>query len=166
MNVFRAPPIVVIGLLASGCGGKAIVDGSNHTGAGGMTSSTTSSASSSQSTSSTSHTSTGVGGGAASCDTLHQDLQTKFEAAIACNPLINWISCDGQETVFNDCGCVYVANEHYPELAQAARNAYDAWVAEGCGPWDCYWCPPEPPAPWFCLGVEFDEGHCEPAYEL
>jgi hypothetical protein len=40
-------------------------------------------------------------------------------------------------TVPNQCACPALVNSARPELVTAAQQAYDAWVAAGCGPYAC-----------------------------
>ena len=140
--------------LAWSCGGKAVVDPPIHgqAGSGGQGATTTTTGS------------TGLGGeGAGSgCDGLMQDLTDAINAAQACDPTIYLAQCMGTAVVKDSCACDLVANENYPELVQAATDAYSAWVAAGCGPIPCYSCPPPPTSPWFC---DPNSSRCQPAYE-
>jgi hypothetical protein len=72
------------------------------------------------------------------CFALGEELDRTTSEAVGCNPTIDLLQCNGSELLFDRCGCKsVVANETKPELVQAARAAYDAWVAAGCGPFDC-----------------------------
>jgi hypothetical protein len=118
-----------------GCGATVVfeTDGSGGSGQGGS--------SSSGSPSSTKATSSGgvtTGG-------MCADLLAAFELAVveatACNPFISVPQCTGTAILLDTCGCpAIVANELQPGLVDAARTAYDAWVAAGCGPYDCQTC--------------------------
>lgn len=121
-------------LLPAACGGKVVVDAGGSGGEGGTPTTSTS-------------TSTATSGG---CDGPNLNLGTALDAALACNPAINAIQCDGSAVVHDHCGCAIVANEHSPDAVAAAQQAYNAWTAAGCGPYDCTLCPPPPPAPYFC----------------
>jgi hypothetical protein len=120
--------------ILAACGGKVVVDASGGgSGGGGGTLSTSSSTS-------------GDGG----CFQPDLDVAAALDAARACNPAINAIQCDGTAVIHDQCGCSIVANEHSPDAVAAAQQAYNAWTASGCGPYDCTLCPPPPPAPYFC----------------
>jgi hypothetical protein len=156
----------LLGLVAA-CGGKAVMDGESPTaqgGNGGATTSTTASTSSSTTTHTTTTITTGPGGwgGAGGCDALQSDFEQKLAAAQACDPAINAIQCSGDTVAFDLCGCDVVANDYHGAQAQAARDAFDLWVAGGCGPYECYACPPPPSSPWYC---DPTAKQCMPAYE-
>jgi hypothetical protein len=143
-------------LLALACGGEAVVDdvaaGGSGTGAGTGTG-----------TGAGTGTGTGTGSGTGpTCDTLEQDLAFWMAAAMACDPYINTIQCDGSMLIFDTCGCPVVANELNEDAAKAAIAAYEAWAGAGCGPYDCFACPPGPETPWYC-DASFEA--CVPAYE-
>ena len=135
------------------CGGKAVVDPPLHgrAGSGGQGATTTTG-------------STGLGGEGAGtgCNALDQNMMDALGAAQACDPSSSVNECTSAAVVKDTCGCEAVANQTAPGLVQAANDAYDAWVAAGCGPTPCYACPPAPPAPWYC---DIFTQHCQPAYE-
>lgn len=114
-----------------GCGANVVFDATGAGGAGGSSASTGGG---------------GAGGSAATgspCDILSSTLDDTILAATACDPFLNVASCTGSLVILDTCGCpAIVANELYPERAQAAQNAYDAWVAAGCGPYPCETCIP------------------------
>jgi hypothetical protein len=126
--------------LLGACGGKVVVDG---VGAGGGGSTTVTSAT-------TGVAATGAGGGSADCAALLQDFQTKLDVALTCNPAIDMAQCTGAAVVADTCDCQLVAGESSPEAVSASQLAHDAWVAAGCGPFDCDNCPPGPSTPWQC----------------
>jgi len=153
----------LVGLCAA-CGGKAVVDAQELTaqgGSGGKTTTTTTTTSSSSSTSSTS-TSPGGSGGAGGCDGLQQSFEQKLAAAQQCDPAINAVQCSGHTVVHDSCGCEVTANDYHATQAQAAEAAFNAWIAGGCGPMECYACPPPPSSPWYC---DPTAKQCMPAYE-
>jgi hypothetical protein len=131
--VIPALTLALVSLLA--CGGKVVVDAGGQGGDGG-----------SGGTTSASTTATGAGG----CEALGQALTTALGAALACNPALSSIQCDGSVVVEDGCGCQIAANEKDPAAAAAAKQAYVAWTAAGCGPFECAFCPPAPPAPYRC----------------
>jgi hypothetical protein len=117
-------------LLAAACGGKVAVD--QH-GAGGTSTATT----------------TGAGGGG--CESLGAALAAAVGAAQACSPVVGAVQCSGKTVVHDACGCPIVANDMQPDAAAAAEDAFAAWVASGCGPIECFACPPSPDStPWDC----------------
>lgn len=147
--------------LAGACGGKAVVDPEIQTGTGGSGAATTTSSTSSSSTTSSSSGTAGAGG-SASCEVLQDLLEEAIAVAQWCDPLINAAQCTGHTIIMDPCGCEVVANDTISDAAGQALAAYDAWVAQGCGPVDCMTCPPPPSSPWYCDG---DLMRCEPAYE-
>ena len=151
-------------LCVGACGGKAVVDSTTSSGSGGEGGTHPSTTSSTPTGSTTSSTPTGSTTSTSDpCDALQADLEAKLQQALACNPMLSVEQCTGELVVYDTCGCVLAANALAPNLAQAANLAYQAWVAAGCGPWDCAWCPPEPPSPWFCSADPSGQtGQCEP----
>lgn len=101
-----------LALLAAGCGGKVVVD---QPGSGG-------------------------GSGTTDCATLQTELAAAVAAAMACNPAVDQIQCDGTATVSDACGCPFVANEKNPAAVTAALDAYAAWTSGSCGPLACDAC--------------------------
>ncbi|MCC6522642.1 MAG: hypothetical protein IT373_08290, partial [Polyangiaceae bacterium] len=99
-----------LGLALSACGGKAVIDAAG-----------------------------GAGGSAPppSCAELEQDLLAKNDAATSCNPLLGVVQCSGTATIHDPCACSQVANEVEAAAVAAATQAYQAWTAAGCGPYDC-----------------------------
>ncbi len=73
-------------------------------------------------------------------------------AAMACNPTVSSIQCDGSALVPDQCGCLHIANEKYPDLVEAAKAAYDAWAGV---------CPTPPCLPDACLPLG-SAGYCSP----
>ncbi len=73
-----------------------------------------------------------------SCDVLSAQYEDAIRAATTCDPTLNSIQCDGTAVLNYTCGCPSILlNERNPELVLAAQQAYDAWVAGGCGPVPC-----------------------------
>jgi hypothetical protein len=133
--------------IIAACSGKAVVDppSSTSSGSGGATSTSSGTTSTTSSGTTTSTTSSGTGGTAPTCSSLEADLEDAWIAARRCNPSIDVDQCVG-EMVYDTCGCEWVSNAMFPELAAFAVEAYDVWVDHGCGPYDCAWCPPPMPA--------------------
>ncbi|MCC6525950.1 MAG: hypothetical protein IT373_25110 [Polyangiaceae bacterium] len=137
-----------LGLLAglgSACGGKAVLD----SGAGGGGGSATTSSTTSNTTSPTTTT--------VDCDSLKQALDDAVAAAVACWPSDPQPQCTGTAYVYDTCQCQILANETNPQAIAAALEAFDAWVAPGCGPWDCGFCPVFGPGACVPSG---NGGHC------
>jgi hypothetical protein len=128
--------------LLSACGGKVVVDGAFAGGGGSTTAETV--------TGATSTGATGTGGGNPECAGLLQDFQAKLAGAQTCNPTVNSEQCTGAVVVDDTCNCQVVAAGLSPEAVSASQLAHDAWVAAGCGPFNCDHCPPPPPAAWHC----------------
>jgi len=162
--VAYAPLGAAITVLAA-CGGKVVVDADGPAGtiatvgAGGAASAGPATVAATTGGGIVVGATSGAGG--ASCDGLLGDLQSKLDAAQACNPALEVVQCTGSKTVIDTCGCVAVANASPDYLAQAA-NSYAAWVSAGCGPFLCDHCPPPPQAKWFCSSAT---SKCTPAYE-
>lgn len=84
---------------------------------------------------------TGTGSGA--CDALLATYETAVDHARACSPLDPNIQCDGTVVLLDTCGCPsIVANEDLVGEVADAEAAYEAWVAAGCGPYQCESCTP------------------------
>ena len=83
-------------------------------------------------------------------------------AAQACNPALSVPQCSGTNTTVDLCGCPVVANDSSFQAAQLANMAFTTWVNAGCGPIECFTCPPPPDAPWFC---DPTSAVCKPAFE-
>jgi hypothetical protein len=145
--------------LAAACGGEAVVDAEGGAGHGGSTTTstttgtttgTTSSTTTSTSTGTGTSTGTSTGTGTDNCLILEQELAAAISAAQSCEPTDPVVQCDGSAFVYDYCMCQLLANEHNLEAIDWAFDAFDAWVASGCGPWLCEWCPPLLPG--FCAG--------------
>ena len=129
--------------LLMACGGKVVVEGSGTPGGGG--------GGASGSTSTTVGSSVVVGsGGAGGCAGLQADAIATLAAAQACNPGLDALQCTGTNTSVDLCGCPVVANDTAFTAAQLANMAFSTWVNAGCGPIECFACPPPPGSPWFC----------------
>jgi len=140
------------------CGGTAVIDGSDETGAGGAPTTATSTTTTVTTTTSSTATNTATN----VCDGLELGLVYRIDAAQSCNPYINTIQCSGAIVIYDRCGCEAVANDGLVDEAELAIDAYDDWVNAGCGPLDCDSCPPPASSPWYC--DPFEE-RCLPAYE-
>ncbi|MCA9594945.1 MAG: hypothetical protein KC776_16605, partial [Myxococcales bacterium] len=79
------------------------------------------------------------GGGAAgaNCAPLLKAVQDTLAEAVACNPAISSIQCDGSATSPDTCDCPVLLNEKTPDKVKAAQDAYKAWTTAGCGPFQC-----------------------------
>ncbi len=75
-------------------------------------------------------------GGAPDCTSLNNTRQQYLDAARVCNAELSG-QCTGSATVPNQCACPTLVNDGSPSDVQAAQDAYDAWVAAGCGPYAC-----------------------------
>lgn len=138
------------------CGGKVVVDGGGTPGEGGAggTSTTSTSSPSSQ-------VATGAGGSSDACAGLQADATATLAAAQACNPAISAPQCSGSNVTTDLCGCPVVANDSAFSAAQLANMAFKTWVSAGCGPFNCFTCPPPPSSSWFC---DPTEAICKPAF--
>lgn len=125
--------VLALSLLLAACGAKVafvVEDGGGTTQGGG-------SAQTGGGGSGTSNTGGSVSTGV-SCDVLSAQYEDAIRAATACNPTLSSIQCDGTAVLNDTCGCPSILlNERNPELVLAAQQAYDAWVAGGCGPVPC-----------------------------
>lgn len=139
------------------CGGKVVVDGAGTPGEGGAggTSTTTTT------TSPSSQAATGAGGANAACAGLQTDATATLAAAQACNPTLSVPQCSGTNVASDLCGCPVVANDSAFSAAQLANMAFKTWVSAGCGPIECFSCPPPPSSPWFC---DPTAAICKPAF--
>ena len=137
------------------CGGKVVVDGGGAAGEGGAGGSST------VTTTSSSVVAVGVGG-ASGCEGLQADAVATLAAAQACNPALSVPQCSGTNTTIDLCGCAVVANDSSFTAAQLANMAFGTWVMAGCGPFECFTCPPPPTSPWYC---DPTEAICKPAFE-
>ncbi|MFO0554964.1 MAG: hypothetical protein U0271_41690 [Polyangiaceae bacterium] len=144
--------LLLIGYLAIGlgCGAKVVYsqgDGDGGSGGGSSTNGTSSST-----------TSTGV-----DCAQLQADYLSKFDQATACNTCIDFDACGVGQVISDPCGCPAGTSDQ--GLATAAQEAFDAWVAAGCGPELCG----EPcfggDVKWFCSGDGTNcNGKCTAAF--
>jgi hypothetical protein len=139
------------------CGGKVVVEGGGTPGEGGAggTSTTGTTNPSGQ------VTATGAGGASQACAGLQADVTATVAAAQACNPGLDAPQCSGTNIVADLCGCPVVANNGSISAAQLANMAFKTWVSAGCGPFNCFTCPPPPTDPWFC---DPTEAICKPAF--
>lgn len=105
-----------------------------------------------------------TGTGSDQCAALLETLETAIDHARACTPLDPNIQCDGSVVLLDTCGCPsVVANENLITEIADAQAAYDAWVAAGCGPYDCVSCTPATEGG-FCDTMMGDpsKGRCTP----
>jgi hypothetical protein len=137
----------LLAIAASGCGGIAVIDGgdggrggagtTSATGGGGATVTSTVAVSSSNASTVTSTVSSTSSGGP-ECAAMLQALRDAVVAASACNACQVWPDlCQGGPLITDECGCKVVASTILDAEEQVARDAYNVWVAAGCGPLDC-----------------------------
>jgi hypothetical protein len=100
-------------------------------------------------------------GGAETCDGMLSIVLDELAKAQTCSPYVNTIQCSGKITAVDTCGCTVAANEGAGAVAASEQDAFDNWVGAGCGPHECYACPPAPPSPWYCDPTTLT---CKPAY--
>lgn len=144
--------------IVAACGGNVVVD------KGGSTTTTTTTGD----TGGTGGTG-GIGGtggtggvGAADvCGALEEQVKSALDAAQKCNPAISSLQCSGAVTALDTCGCPVAANEKNPQLADHELNVWNQWVGAGCGPYDCFACPPPPTSGWYC---DPNKGACTAAW--
>jgi hypothetical protein len=132
-----------LAMLLMACGGKVVVDGGAVPGEGGGGASSATTVGSSVAV-------TVGAGGAGGCAGLQADAIATLAAAQACNPALDASQCSGTVTSVDLCGCPVVANDAASSAAQLANMAFSTWVNAGCGPIECFACPPPPSSPWFC----------------
>jgi len=77
-----------------------------------------------------------AGAGGSNCTTLDTARAQALKTAAACVPEVDG-QCKTIVTVPNQCGCPSLVNSARPDLIMAAQQAYDSWVAAGCGPYPC-----------------------------
>jgi hypothetical protein len=97
------------------------------------------------------------------CAALLEAFETANDHARACSPLDPNIQCDGSVVLLDACGCPsVVANENLVAEIADAQAAYEAWVAAGCGPYECATCMPATNGG-FCETMgEPSKGRCTP----
>jgi hypothetical protein len=105
----------------------------------------------------------GSGGGAPTCASLFADLQAKVAAARVCDPSMSSIQCSDSLLISDECGCKVAANIKTPQLAQAAVDAFEAYVAFGC-PYGCGTPCASPGMGWYCGFSSSSTGICMPSY--
>jgi len=130
MILLRASTCSVLVVSLAACGGNVVFVADGETGSGGSGSTSSPSVATDASTSSVM---TG-----SSCDVLLEDFQDALRAANSCDPSLATPQCDGSAILDDTCGCPSVlANEKAPDVVASAQAAYDAWTAQGCGPFEC-----------------------------
>ena len=126
---------LVLALIASGCGGKVVLEGgSGDGGAGGMGGAASSSTSQDVSVGDTVSVTNGTG---VSCDTLLANMQDTLDAATACNACTGFDGCVVGVLLHDACGCDVQGNGSLTDEPLEATQAYNEWVAAGCGPFAC-----------------------------
>ncbi len=60
------------------------------------------------------------------CELLTAEANAAVAAAVACDPAVDSIQCNGSAVLTQDCVCPRVANEAHPELVEAAQKAINA----------------------------------------
>jgi hypothetical protein len=123
----------IAGLALVACSGEAVIDfpAAGGGGAGGSSSRASSGAAGGPA----SGPSTSSGG--TSCDSLYGTFRQALDEATLCNPCIDNDACIDGPQIHDECSCVVGASNDKPDAAKAAEDAYDAWIAAGCGPVDC-----------------------------
>ncbi|MBI4950470.1 MAG: hypothetical protein HY908_00405 [Myxococcales bacterium] len=149
-RVFWVSAVAVLG-----CGGKAVIDAGDGPGGGGAGGGTTTTTTTTTTTSTTTTTTTTV----LTCDGLYQVLEAAIASAVACDPLVNMVQCDGSAVIHDPCGCPVLANETSPAAVEAATDAYDAWTGAGCGPYLCG-LPCQPMSAGLCMATSGSSGTC------
>jgi hypothetical protein len=147
-------------LVSAACGGLVVFEeDGGEGGAGGQNPATTYVTAGVFVTSTTGATTTGMG---APCDLLTDELETAIDHARACSPLEPVVQCDGSAILLDLCGCPsVVANEHNQLEINDARAAYEAWVAAGCGPYECESCTPAKMGGFCFAPGDGTKGRCE-----
>lgn len=134
-------------VMASSCGGDAVVDGGGN---GGMSA-----------TSGSSTTGSAGQGGDADCDVLFDELADAFEAAVLCDPSMSVPQCSGQAIIKNRCGCDWAGNDLATAEVAAAQVAWAAVQDADCDapcPGPC----PDQGAHWACTHLPIGtDGTCE-----
>ncbi len=87
------------------------------------------------------------------CPALLERYRSAIEAARACDPTADAVSCNGAAGVSNECGCPVILNEQNPELVEVAHDLRNQWDSSGCA--EVTACPPIA-----CAPAEF--GTCTP----
>jgi hypothetical protein len=154
-------PVAIASMLVA-CSGEVVVDAGGTSGGGDGGAASTSSVGTGSSGSSGSGGTGSTGSGIGGCEGLEANLAGKVAAAQACNPVLAVPQCSGVVTTLDFCGCTVVANDTSSMAAQIATKAFNEWVGAGCGPFDCFTCPPGPDTPWYCDSAA---SICKPAFE-
>jgi hypothetical protein len=68
------------------------------------------------------------------CALLQQHMSGLFQLAVMCDPAND--QCVVSETLTDVCGCMVAISGESPVLDDL-QQAYDVWVAQGCGPMGC-----------------------------
>lgn len=136
---------LLLGLPAIGCGGLVVLElddgpsGSGGQSSGGGLGGSGEPIGGSGAPTDAATTSSGTG----PCASLLEIFETALDHARACSPLDPNIQCDGSAVLLDVCGCPsVVANENLIGEIADAQAAYEAWVAAGCGPYECESCTP------------------------
>lgn len=145
--------------VAAGCGANVVFQSD-----GGGGSSSSSGASSAGGFAPQGGTSSQGGSTSLDCNDLLAQLTERLAAATACNPCIDFDPCPNGKVISDQCGRPVGTSDDV--LAQQASEAYDAWVAAGCGPFKCDApCVGGEGAVWFCTSTEPGcVGVCTPAF--
>lgn len=125
------PWACVVGFVISGCGSQVVV-GERRIGDGG--SSPSGSAAETSSASGGQHG--GGGGFEVTCEALRADWDEALAAAIACDPELAIIQCDGTSSILDECACVVLTNEARPDAVDRAHAALASFLNSGC-PFSC-----------------------------
>ncbi len=60
------------------------------------------------------------------CERLTAEADAAIAAAVACDPAVDSIQCNGSAVLTETCACPRIANETHPELVEAAQKAINA----------------------------------------
>lgn len=143
MSRFPGKRVVAVAVVAlAGCGGNVDVSRGGAGDSGTTSSATTTTATTTTTTSTTTGTTTSTTGTTtstttANCAWLEQQFAAALDAATKCNACMNSDRCLGGPQTEDTCGCPVGLVTFPGDLAAKAIAAHDAWVAAGCGPYEC-----------------------------
>jgi hypothetical protein len=83
------------------------------------------------------------------CERLTAEADAAIAAAVACDPAVDSIQCNGSAVLTEACACPRIANEAHPELVEAAQKAINAREA-ACPPVPCAFPLCQEPAASYC----------------
>ena len=156
--------------MAAACGGKVVVD--PETTASTESASGAGAAGAAGPASASAVVAVGVGGTnpdgssgvGVDCGSLEADYEQKLALARQCSPGDPGLQCSGKLTVPDPCNCPVIVNDATPDLAALAEKAFEAWVAAGCGPFECGRDCLPPGTGGFCQPQKDAPAVCAPAF--